>query len=65
MEEVALEVATPQEISDTVAVMGGADLRRWVEALLAAGLLAPGARVVAYSYLGPEVTWPIYRHRCV
>ncbi|HQZ70448.1 MAG TPA: trans-2-enoyl-CoA reductase family protein [Anaerolineae bacterium] len=62
VEEVALEVATPQEISDTVAVMGGADLRRWVEALLAAGLLAPGARVVAYSYLGPEVTWPIYRH---
>lgn len=62
VEEVALEVATPQEIAETVAVMGGADLRRWVEALLGAGLLAPGARVVAYSYLGPEVTWPIYRY---
>lgn len=62
VEEVDLEVATPQEIADTVAVMGGADLRRWVEALLAEELLAPGARVVAYSYLGPEVTWPIYRY---
>lgn len=62
VEEVLLEPASPQEISDTVAVMGGADLRRWVEALLAEGLLAPGARVVAYSYLGPEVTWAIYRH---
>lgn len=60
--EVMLETATPQEIADTVAVMGGADLRRWVEALLGAGLLAPGARVVAYSYIGPEVTWQVYRH---
>lgn len=60
--DVVLEPATPQEISDTVAVMGGADLRRWVEALLKAKLLAPGARVVAYSYIGPEVTWQVYRH---
>ena len=57
-----LEPASPAEIAATVAVMGGADLRRWVDALLAADLLAPGARVVAYSYLGPEVTWPVYRH---
>ncbi len=60
--DVTLEPATPEEISDTVAVMGGADLRRWVEALLKAGLLARGARVVSYSYIGPEATWPIYRH---
>jgi len=60
--DVVLDAASPQEITDTVAVMGGADLRRWVEALLKAGLLARGARVVAYSYIGPEVTWPVYRH---
>ncbi|MCB1018752.1 MAG: bifunctional NADH-specific enoyl-ACP reductase/trans-2-enoyl-CoA reductase, partial [Acidobacteria bacterium] len=24
-------------------------------------LLAPGARTLAYSYIGPELTWPIYR----
>ncbi len=57
-----LEPASSQEIAGTVAVMGGADLRRWVDALLEADMLAPGARVVAYSYLGPKVTWPVYRH---
>ncbi len=60
--EVTIEAATPHEVADTVAVMGGADLRRWIEALLAAKLLARGARVVAYSYIGPEVTWQVYRH---
>ena len=25
------------------------------------GLLAPGVRALAYSYIGPELTWPIYR----
>jgi enoyl-[acyl-carrier protein] reductase / trans-2-enoyl-CoA reductase (NAD+) len=60
--EVTIDAATPEEIAATIAVMGGADLSRWVGALLAAGLLAPGARVVAYSYIGSMVTWPVYRH---
>jgi enoyl-[acyl-carrier protein] reductase/trans-2-enoyl-CoA reductase (NAD+) len=59
--DVSFEPATDDEIAATVAVMGGDDLRRWVNALLDAGLLAPNARVIAYSYVGPEVTWPIYR----
>ncbi|HEV2064238.1 MAG TPA: enoyl-ACP reductase FabV [Thermoanaerobaculia bacterium] len=58
---ITLEPASPEEIADTVAVMGGDDLRRWVEALLEAKLLARGARVLAYSYIGPSLTWPIYR----
>jgi enoyl-[acyl-carrier protein] reductase/trans-2-enoyl-CoA reductase (NAD+) len=41
--------------------MGGEDLTDWVEALLAADVLAKGCRVVAYSYIGPELTMPIYR----
>lgn len=60
--EITLEPATPEEIAGTVAVMGGADLERWTLALLREGLLAKGARVVAYSYIGPELTWPIYHH---
>lgn len=56
-----IEPATEAEIAATTTVMGGDDLRRWVEVLLAEGALAPGARVVAYSYIGPRVTWPIYR----
>ena len=61
LSEVTLDPASDQEVADTVAVMGGDDLNRWVETLLAAGLLAKGARVVAYSYIGPMITWPIYR----
>src|SRR5215472_1348960 len=58
---VTLQPATEDEIADTVAVMGGDDWRRWMEMLLEEKLLAPGARTVAYSYIGPEITWPIYR----
>jgi enoyl-[acyl-carrier protein] reductase / trans-2-enoyl-CoA reductase (NAD+) len=60
--EVAIEPASPQEIADTVAVMGGEDWEMWIEALAGAKLLAPGAKSVAYSYIGPEVTWEIYKN---
>ncbi len=59
--DVTLAPATDQEIADTIAVMGGEDWRMWIEAFAAEGLLAPGARTLAYSYIGPEMTWPIYR----
>ena len=42
--------------------MGGEDWELWMQALDEAGLLAPGATAVSYSYIGPEVTWPIYRN---
>jgi enoyl-[acyl-carrier protein] reductase/trans-2-enoyl-CoA reductase (NAD+) len=60
--EVTVPAATEAEIASTVAVMGGADMERWVEALKSEELLAEGARVVSYSYVGSEITWPIYRH---
>ncbi|MBZ5662326.1 MAG: trans-2-enoyl-CoA reductase family protein [Acidobacteriia bacterium] len=58
---VTLQPANEDEIADTVAVMGGDDWRRWMEMLLEEKLLAEGARTLAYSYIGPELTWPIYR----
>jgi enoyl-[acyl-carrier protein] reductase/trans-2-enoyl-CoA reductase (NAD+) len=58
---VTLQPASENEIADTVAVMGGDDWRRWMEMLLEEKLLAEGARALAYSYIGPEITWPIYR----
>jgi len=58
---VTLQPANENEIADTVAVMGGDDWRRWMEMLLAEKLLAECARTLAYSYIGPEITWPIYR----
>jgi enoyl-[acyl-carrier protein] reductase/trans-2-enoyl-CoA reductase (NAD+) len=60
--EVTIEPATEQEIADTTAVMGGEDWELWMNALSEAGLLAPGAQSVAYSYIGPEVTWAIYKN---
>jgi enoyl-[acyl-carrier protein] reductase/trans-2-enoyl-CoA reductase (NAD+) len=58
---VTLQPANEDEVADTVAVMGGDDWRRWMDLLLEEKLLAPGARTLAYSYIGPEITWPIYR----
>jgi enoyl-[acyl-carrier protein] reductase/trans-2-enoyl-CoA reductase (NAD+) len=58
---VTIPPADEKEIGDTVAVMGGDDWRLWINLLLERNLLAPGARTLAYSYIGPELTWPIYR----
>jgi enoyl-[acyl-carrier protein] reductase/trans-2-enoyl-CoA reductase (NAD+) len=60
--EITIPPASDEEIADTVAVMGGEDWEMWMQALDGAGLLAPGATAISYSYLGPEVTWPIYRN---
>ncbi len=60
--EVTIEPANEAEIADTAAVMGGDDWELWMNALNDAGLIAPGATSVAYSYIGPEVTWPIYKN---
>jgi len=60
IQEITVPPATEQEIADTVAVMGGEDWKFWIETLLAEGLLAEGARTIAYSYIGPTLTWPIY-----
>jgi enoyl-[acyl-carrier protein] reductase/trans-2-enoyl-CoA reductase (NAD+) len=58
---VTLQPATETEIADTVKVMGGDDWRRWMKMLAGEMLLAPGARTLAYTYIGPEITWPMYR----
>nr|Q5EU90.1 RecName: Full=Trans-2-enoyl-CoA reductase; Short=TER1; Flags: Precursor [Euglena gracilis]AAW66853.1 trans-2-enoyl-CoA reductase [Euglena gracilis] len=58
--DVSIEPASPEEIADTVKVMGGEDWELWIQALSEAGVLAEGAKTVAYSYIGPEMTWPVY-----
>ena len=60
--QATVEPATEQEIEDTVTVMGGQDWELWIDALESAGVLAPHARTVAFSYIGTEITWPIYWH---
>ena len=58
---VTLTPASDEEIRQTVGVMGGEDWQMWMEELLNANLLAPGFQTLNYSYIGPEVTWPIYK----
>ncbi len=58
---IVIEPANDDDIANTVEVMGGEDWAMWVDALLTADVLADGAKTVAYSYVGPEVTYPIYR----
>jgi len=58
--ETTTEPATPEEIAGTVAVMGGEDWQMWIDALLAAGVLAEGATTTAFTYVGEEITQAIY-----
>lgn len=60
--ETEIEPATEEEIANTVTVMGGEDWELWMNALLEAGVLADGVKTVSYSYIGTEITWPIYWH---
>ena len=58
--EAEVEPATAEEVQATVTVMGGQDWELWMQALQNADVLAEGCKTVAYSYIGTELTWPIY-----
>ncbi len=58
--EVTIPTASEEEIQATVKVMGGEDWKLWIEALKKADVLSENAKTVAYSYIGPELTHPIY-----
>jgi enoyl-[acyl-carrier protein] reductase/trans-2-enoyl-CoA reductase (NAD+) len=58
--DVALAPANDDEIQATIKVMGGEDWQRWVAHLQREGLLRSGFRTLAYTYIGSELTWPIY-----
>ena len=60
VDSVAIEPCTDEEIAHTEKVMGGEDWEMWITALDKAGVLADGFSTVAYSYIGPELTFPIY-----
>ncbi len=62
VEEVTIEPASGDDVEQTVAVMGGEDWELWMDAMQKAGVLAEDVQTVAYSYIGPEMTWPIYKN---
>ncbi len=59
---ITIEPCNEEEISNTVAVMGGEDWDMWMDALLKEDLLADNFKTVAYSYIGPKLTEPVYRN---
>lgn len=58
--EATITPATEEEINSTVKVMGGEDWKDWIKALSAADVLEKEAITVAYSYIGPKLTYPVY-----
>ena len=60
LSQTTVEPATSEEIESTIRVMGGEDWKDWIDALKAENLLSESARTVAYSYIGPQMTYPIY-----
>lgn len=58
--EATIEPASEEEILHTKKVMGGEDWMDWIRALAQAGVLAENAITLAYSYLGPKLTYPVY-----
>ena len=59
--EISIEPCSGDDIENTIKVMGGEDWAMWMDALKEAGVLAPNALTVAYSYIGPELTEAVYR----
>ena len=63
--DITIEAANEEEISNTVKVMGGEDWDLWIEALNNAGVLAEGCKTTAYTYIGDQLTKPIYGHATI
>lgn len=59
--EASIPTATAEEIEATIKVMGGEDWADWIDALVSNDAIEEGAITVAYSYIGPELTYPIYK----
>ena len=56
-----IQPANDEEIFNTTKVMGGEDYLLWVEALNKAKLFNEGATTLTYTYVGSELTYPIYK----
>ncbi|WP_375749861.1 enoyl-ACP reductase FabV [Vibrio sp. HN007] len=59
-QETTVEPATDEEIESTIKVMGGEDWESWVDTLINSDSIAPNCKTIAFSYIGPEFTHPIY-----
>jgi len=58
--ETTIEAATVEEELATQKVMGGEDWENWIDELINSESIADGCKTIAFSYVGPEITHPIY-----
>lgn len=58
--ESTLAPATQEEAEATIKVMGGEDWESWIDTLINSESVAKGCKTIAFSYMGPDVTHPIY-----
>lgn len=65
IDEVTVEAANQDDIDNTIKVMGGEDWEMWIDALKNADVLADNFKTTAYTYIGKELTWPIYGHATI
>ena len=63
--DITIEPANDEEIANTIKVMGGEDWEMWLDALSEAGVLADGCKTSAYTYIGDQLTKPIYGHATI
>ncbi len=63
--DITLSPASQDDIDNTIKVMGGEDWELWLNALSSADVLADDCRTTAYTYIGKELTWPIYGHATI
>jgi len=61
LKDFSMEPADDLDVFNTQKVMGGEDWLLWVKALKKNNLIADNFRTVAFSYIGPVLTYPIYR----
>ena len=65
IDEITVEAAIQDDIDNTIKVMGGEDWEMWINALQDADVLADDFKTTAYTYIGKELTWPIYGHATI
>ncbi|MEL0634344.1 enoyl-ACP reductase FabV [Pseudoalteromonas carrageenovora] len=65
IDEITVEAASQDDIDNTIKVMGGEDWEMWIDALKEADVLADNFKTTAYTYIGKELTWPIYGHATI
>lgn len=56
----SISSANEEEIASTIKVMGGEDWQDWIQALYDADVMADNVLTLAYSYIGPKLTYPVY-----